>query len=502
VLGLWESITSNNPWWDSKDKINLDVKIEEINRSKISWDPRIRKTFNYHKDLIYSLRGPRQVGKTTLIKIQIREFLEDGVNPWNIMYYAFDIYNTPKDLVEIVKTYFNQTAQFRSSDRHFLFLDEISSIKDWQRGIKTLWDENYLKNCTVVVTGSHTVDLQRSTERLAGRRGDIDEDDSYDKIFLPMKFSEYVSILDSDLKAMIDSSFQRDTRSEIFYNLLNQKIDNRFQRSLAALPKLNTLFQNYLLTGGIPKVINEYLKSGKIESSIYNIYFQSIIADIHSLDADESIFKRLINHITERINFTFSFRDIQKNIDVGSSNTVERYINLLCSMFVLINFYRYDANKKERKMEKPKKIHFHDPFFFHTLYSWTKPQESFKNSQQFLSKEANQGPLVEGVVGDHLIRLIFHLVKKKQMFDYSNYLFYWQDKNNYEVDYILCNGTDIEVPIEVKYTNSDIKKEDINGIINFERVTGVKNAILITKETLRSHEDYVEIPASIFLLLI
>jgi uncharacterized protein len=329
-----------------------------------------------------------------LIKIQIKEFLENGVNPWNIMYYAFDIYNSPKDLVEIVKTYFNQTFQFRRSDRCFLFLDKISSIKDWDKGVKTLWDDNYLKNCTVVVTGSHSPDLQRSAERLAGRRLDIEENDSYDKIFLPMKFSEYVSILDSDLKTLIDRYFQRETRSEIFYNLLKQKIDTRFQRLFAVLPKLNSYFQNYLLTGGIPKVIDDYLKNEKIGSSVYKIHFQSIIADIHSLDADESIFKRLINHIIEKINFSFSFRDIQKNFDVGSVNTVERYINLLCSMFVLTNFYRYDSEKKERRIEKPKKIHFHDPFF-HTLYSWIRPEESFKNSQQYLSKEVNQGSLVE-----------------------------------------------------------------------------------------------------------
>jgi len=39
------------------------------------------------------------------------------------MYYAFDIYNSPKDLVDIVKTYFNQASQFRTNDRCFLFLD-------------------------------------------------------------------------------------------------------------------------------------------------------------------------------------------------------------------------------------------------------------------------------------------------------------------------------------------------------------------------------------------
>jgi predicted AAA+ superfamily ATPase len=50
------------------------------------------------------------------------------------------------------------------------------------------------------------------------------------------------------------------------------------------------------------------------------------------------------------------------------------------------------------------------------------------------------------------------------MFDYSDYLFYWQDRNNYKVDYILYNGIDIEVPIEVKYTTSEIKKTTLTEL--------------------------------------
>ena len=81
------------------------------------------------------------------------------------------------------------------------------------------------------------------------------------------------------------------------------------------------------------------------------------------------------------------------------------------------------------------------------------------------------------------------------------YLFYWKDKNDYEVDYILYDGSN-EVPIEVKYSNQNIKKEEINGLINFKKVTGVKNALVITKNELEVSEEYVKIPASIFLLFV
>lgn len=500
---MWNELSTNNPWWQSESRINNDLKIQEFNESKIKWDPRIRHTFDLGRDLVYSLRGPRQVGKTTLVKLQIKELLEKRISKWNILYYAFDIHTSVQELVNILKTYFDRTSNLKNKkNRCYLFLDEITSVKNWQKGIKKLWDEAYLKNCTVIVTGSHSIDLQRSTEMLPGRRGDISEDDVYDKILLPMKFSEYVSLIDSDLENLIDKNFNRDSRKENFNALLAHRIDNKLEEMFAYISTLNQYLLDYLITGGIPKVINEYLKNGEIHSSIYFTFFQYIIGDIHNLQHSERIFKRLMTHIIENIGFTLSYRDIQRNIDIGSSVTVEDYVNLLCNMFVLTLFYKYDSTQKRGRTDKEKRIRFHDPFFFHTLNSWVKPEESFYVTQHYLSKKENQGLLIENVVGDHLIRLAFYLTKKKNMFDYSNYLYYWQDQKKYEVDYILNVDNQIEVPIEVKFTNQAIKADELNGLFSFKRITGVKNAILVTENTLQSSREYIQIPASLFLLLI
>ncbi|MDN5847819.1 MAG: ATP-binding protein, partial [Candidatus Nitrosocosmicus sp.] len=340
----WEDLLQSNIWWVSPTDIDKDKKIEEYNNAKIKWDPRIRKTFDYDEDIVYSLRGPRQVGKTTLIKLQISEFLHNEIPKWNILYYALDVENSPRDLVNIIKTYFTRTESVRDKEKRcYIFLDEISSIKNWQKGIKSLWDANYLKNCTLVVTGSHSVDVQRSTEKLPGRRGLTN--DVYDKILLPMKFSEYVSLIDTDLRKIIEKHFTRESRQDIFLNILKNTIDVRFNELITYMPKLNSYLQQYLLTGGFPKVINESLLKFKIEEYLYTDYFRSIIGEITSLDADEGTFKRLIKYIIEHHNYPLSYRNIQNGIDIGSSNTVERYVNLLLKMFVLTLFYRYDTIK-------------------------------------------------------------------------------------------------------------------------------------------------------------
>ena len=87
------------------------------------------------------------------------------------------------------------------------------------------------------------------------------------------------------------------------------------------------------------------------------------------------------------------------------------------------------------------------------------------------------------------------------MFDYTNHVFYWKDKNQYEVDYILYNGKDIEVPIEVKYGKEMSTKDKLTGFFSFKRINKIKSEIVITQEEFKV-EEYIKIPASIFLLII
>jgi hypothetical protein len=67
---------------------------------------------------------------------------------------------------------------------------------------------------------------------------------------------------------------------------------------------------------------------------------------------------------------------------------------------------------------------------------------------------------------------------------------------------VLNVDNQIEVPIEVKFTNQAVKTDELNGLFNFKRIAGVENAILITENILQSSKEYIQVPASLFLLLI
>ena len=66
---LWDA----NPWWTDKARIDEDKQIVKWKESDMRYDPSLRARIRYEYEsgnsVIYTLRGARQVGKTTLIKL-------------------------------------------------------------------------------------------------------------------------------------------------------------------------------------------------------------------------------------------------------------------------------------------------------------------------------------------------------------------------------------------------------------------------------------------------
>lgn len=280
--------------------INEDPQIQKWESSILKWNPRLRQTFQ-QDDLVYSLRGPRQVDKTTLIKLEIRDLLKRKISKWDIMYYSFEIENSARDVINTINEYLERTKKLRTkSSRCFIFLDEISNVNNWQHGIKKLVDMGKLKNCTVIATGSHSLDLKHATERLPGRRGNSAKE-PLDKIMSPMKFSEYVCAIDEELRNIIDKNFLDFKRLRIINQLLKGEIDKLLMEIWAYQKEIDSQFFNYMITGGIPSAIDEYLRTGRIEEGTYDIYLQAMIGDLKRADKDYSYMDQLMPNIIKNI---------------------------------------------------------------------------------------------------------------------------------------------------------------------------------------------------------
>lgn len=269
-------LSEQNPWWIDKNNILKDFKISGLNKLKYQWDPNIRHYMKLENDVIYTIRGPRQVGKTTLIKMIIKDLLlNKGVKPENIFFWSCER-EDGEDLNKIIQTYLDWKSD-SPEDRKYIFLDEICSVKNWSKEIIHFANKGLLNNCSITLTGSHSMDLKHATELMPGRRGG-DGESPLDMILLPMKFSEFLMLLWPEFKQkMFDHKIisKADKQNKII-ELFEGKISKDLTDLSIYKKQLDSLLEVYLLTGGIPATINEFKDTEKISTNVFNIYLTAI----------------------------------------------------------------------------------------------------------------------------------------------------------------------------------------------------------------------------------
>lgn len=114
--------------------------------SEIDWNNRI-----------VGIRGPRGVGKTTLMLQHIKKEL----NPDEVLYVnADDIYFSDHRLIDLAERVVQRGIQY-------LFIDEIHKYKDWSKELKLIYD--YYSELKVVFSGSSVLDLNKGASDLSRR---------------------------------------------------------------------------------------------------------------------------------------------------------------------------------------------------------------------------------------------------------------------------------------------------------------------------------------------
>ena len=82
-------LLEQNPWWQNKRAMEKDLHLLELKKQKNEFSFEIEKKINLNKTGVYSLRGPRQIGKTTLLKKLIKKLLAKH-NEEEILYFSFE----------------------------------------------------------------------------------------------------------------------------------------------------------------------------------------------------------------------------------------------------------------------------------------------------------------------------------------------------------------------------------------------------------------------------
>ncbi|MDK2886475.1 MAG: uncharacterized protein PWP54_1033 [Thermosipho sp. (in: thermotogales)] len=453
-------VYGQNPWWEDNESIYFDMHIRKFEKSKFKYIPYFMKNLKNYKNGIYIIKGPRQIGKTTVLKLLIKDLVEKNINPLNILYITLDLIKDENELTQILLDYFS--IKNINKEKRYLFLDEVSSVSNWQKSIKYLYDTGKLENVFVVLTGSSSYDLKKSSERLPGRR-----EFGKDIVYLPVSFREYI---------------MQNTGIDFHY-----KLEDLFEMNEKELKALNLKFtrfkddfKTYINTGGFPKVINDFLENNAISEETLNTYENYLYGDTERFNRSRLILSQLLFKIPDLIGQRFSWNSLSNDIEgVSSKNTVEDYFNLLSMNFLFGILFFYDFSKKTIKPKKQKKIYPVDLIITSVI-------EKITNTKIKLPTKIKQ------IVFTHLLKYSKNSSEGLMLY---NGPYFWYSQKGKEIDFLVNLKNNI-IPIEVKFQNNFSPSDYSTMKKVFQK------GILVTKNTLIKKDDIVALPIESFLLFV
>ena len=320
---------------------------------------------------IFTLSGGRQVGKTTLLKQWMAHLMEKGTAPGAIAYLTGELIDDHHRLVRLVTETLDNMP---SNAERYLIIDEVSYIRQWDKGVKYMADAGMLEDTVLMLTGSDMAIIKDSRMRFPGRRGSSDIVDFH---LYPLNFYETVrlkNILTDEELAM--SGHQSGTESD------------------DVLKQLGEAFEAYLLHGGFLTAMNDVARHKRILPATLATYSDWIRGDVLKRNRNESVLREIVEAVIRRYGSQITWNNLASELSIDHPKTVMDYVELMVSMDAVYIQPAIREDTLTAAPKKAKKVMFTDPFIYHALTNWLHPMDKpydqshrrLKQDQEWTSK--------------------------------------------------------------------------------------------------------------------
>lgn len=381
------------------------------------------RALDWQRPGIYLLTGGRQIGKSTSLKLLIKEkLLKKEFPPEQIFYLPCDQIETHQELSVILRLFWEGLPDPKKP--FLLLIDEVTYVKEWDRAIKALADEGWFRYGFCIITGSDSLILKEAMSRFPGRRGEAAQTDF---IIRPLDFKEYIELIDPHIKAS----------------------------------ELLAPFQKYLQCGGHLRAINNLHQEGEVSEATYRTFEQWILGDFEKRGKSPQHLKRILKAVLETAGTQITYSSLTHRIGEISKPTFLEYFELLERLDILFSLEAFDQNKKLGFPKKARKLHFWDPFILETIRRWLE-------REGLLNTAIDWEPVkVESVAAAHF--------KKRGP------AYYWKGKG--EIDVVGIQQREV-LFAEVKWTKQlrswdldELKKHKNTAILTRQTERGVAEGI-------------------------
>jgi len=499
------------------------LRIEEIWMPRLLFLLRTNILFDTAEDyVLISLRGPRRVGKTTLVKLLLRELFlyslshPDRVSPLKVVYIRCDRpgLGGVEGLARVIRDFLARRADYPGDA--YVFLDEVSSLRNWQVAVKDLYDAGLLTRNKVklLITGSHSLDVKMGSETLGLRKGVMLQGGN-DKLLFPMKFAEYAYYREqlAGKRALRDfftneRFLEVQKRLEAFMELtkVGVKMPSTLEMAETYLNELYAYFEDYVLTGGFPLAIRQHLALGRINPSVYMEFVNLAVKDATKWRLNEDTLYNVLWELLEAPRGPFESVPIKETSANGlagklgiSHNTVKQYLGYLVDAFVLLEVAKLKEFSRRRSPAKsPRKFYFWDPLMFYAFKAMNAgSREPYSMVLNTLGRW--KGVMTEMVVASNVAHMILSLEIIQDMRLLKRKMFYYKPQPGKEIDFLV----DIKgklVPIEV-YSGQKVNSDHVRKLVRLSKQLRTRGILVYTGKETHVHEDFVAIPAPLFLLI-
>ena len=297
------------------------------------------------RKFIQVIAGPRQVGKSTLVK----QVIQDCSLPYTLET-ADAIDPETGEWIANVWESVRQQMSFRQQTEHLLVIDEIHKIKNWSEQIKREWDNDTFndRNIKVILLGSSRLLLKKGlTESLMGR-------------------FELIRMPHWSLREMHDA-FGWDVNQYIYFG---------------GYPGGATLINN-------ERRWRQYVQDAIIAPSIEKDVI--LTSTIYKPTLMRNLFELGCSYSGEELSLNKVLGQLQ---DAGNVTTLSNYLEILNECNLLAGLQKYAADKARKYNSIPK---------FQTYNSALLSALNGKTYEQAFTDTKLWGRWVETAVGAHLI---------------------------------------------------------------------------------------------------
>ena len=468
-----EQILAQNPWWSEQGWPANDRQLERLAGQPVRLPAELVDAIDLRKAGIHVLRGPRQVGKTTDLKLLVQRALADGHDARSIVYLTLDLIEGQPH-AELAQTITRAKALARHPGSSIVLLDEVTGVPRWQTAVKARWDDGTIGDDVVVCTGSSAIDLQKgAAERLPGRRGA-----GRDHLALPQTFASFARAINSSIPP---------SPCLTIADIRTPGGEAELHEARLHAPALRDALSLYLKFGGLPAAVAEAATGAADPSEeVKRVLYDSLVKEVQrrgaSIPAAHALLERVLRSLGSRTDWSRMAREMDVPLTnrrgATSHHTLRDYIELLAGGYFLFILYFWRAGSQTNNLSNEKKVFFADPLL-HTIAL-----------EQAPGLTANVPALVENAVGLALYRRYEPPERLIESFISPEELHSWRTARAGEVDFVAGPRRELDV-VEVKYQ----RQIDLRSIAGVAKAHPGRPAVIATQEELLLTDTYTLIPA-------